>query len=139
MSFSFLWLRCLPPSDADYALREIHERVCGNHMGGRTLSNKLWRQGYFWPTMHQDAIDLVRRCDNCQRNANISRRPSQPLTSIMAHWPFTQWGMDFVGPLPVAIGERKYLIVAVDYVTKWVEAEPLAEIIEKNTESFIWK
>ncbi|GAV88507.1 hypothetical protein CFOL_v3_31929 [Cephalotus follicularis] len=51
--------------------------------------------------MHQDAIDLVRKCDKCQRNANISRRPSQPLTSITAPWPFAQWGMDFVGPLPM--------------------------------------
>ncbi|GAV77252.1 rve domain-containing protein [Cephalotus follicularis] len=89
--------------------------------------------------MHQDAIDFVRKCDKCQMNANISRRPSKPLTSITAPWPFAQWGMDFVGPLPVATGQRKYLIVAVDYFTKWVETEPLATITEKNTESFVWK
>ncbi|GAV91531.1 rve domain-containing protein/RVT_3 domain-containing protein [Cephalotus follicularis] len=138
-SFSFSWLRCLNPSEADYALREVHEGICGNHTGGRTLSHKLLRQGYYWPTMHQDAINLVRKCDKCQRNANISRRPSQPLTSITAPWPFAQWGMDFVGPLPMATGQRKFLIVAVDYFTKWVEAEPLATITEKNTESFVWK
>ncbi|GAV84767.1 rve domain-containing protein/RVT_3 domain-containing protein [Cephalotus follicularis] len=138
-SFSFPWLRCLNPSEADYALREVHEGVCGNHTGGRTLSHKLLRQGYYWPTMHQDAIDLVRKCDKCQRNANISRRPSQPLTSITAPWPFAQWGMDFVGPLPLALGQRKFLIVVVDYFTKWVEAEPLATITEKNTKSFVWK
>ncbi|GAV62408.1 rve domain-containing protein/RVT_3 domain-containing protein, partial [Cephalotus follicularis] len=138
-SFSFPWLRCLNPSEADYALREVHEGICGNHTGGRTLSHKLLRQGYYWPTMHQDAINLVRKCDKCQRNSNISRRPSQPLTSITAPWPFAQWGMDFVGPLPIATSQRKFLIVAVDYFTKWVEAEPLAIITEKNTESFVWK
>ncbi|GAV68100.1 rve domain-containing protein/RVT_3 domain-containing protein [Cephalotus follicularis] len=138
-SFSFPWLRCLNPSEADYALREVHEGICGNHTGGRTLSHKLLRQGYYWPTIHQDAINLVRKCDKCQRNANISRRPSQPLTSITAPWPFAQWGMDFVGPLPMATGQRKFLIVAVDYFTKWVEAEPLATITEKNTESFVWR
>ncbi|GAV70230.1 rve domain-containing protein [Cephalotus follicularis] len=89
--------------------------------------------------MHQDAIELVRKCDKCKRNANISRSPSQPLTSIMAPWPFAQWGMDFIEPLPMASGQRKFLIVAVDYFTKWVEAEPLAIITEKNTESFVWK
>ncbi|GAV78088.1 RVT_3 domain-containing protein, partial [Cephalotus follicularis] len=83
-SFSFPWLRCLAPQEADYALKEVHEGVCGNHTGGKTLSHKLVRQGYNWPTLHQDAVDLVRRCDKCQRNANISRRPSQPLTSITA-------------------------------------------------------
>ncbi|GAV77849.1 rve domain-containing protein [Cephalotus follicularis] len=113
--------------------------MCGNHMGGKTLSNKLLRQGYFWPTMHQDAIDFVRKCDKCQMNANISRRPSEPLTSITTPWPFTQWLMDFVGPLPVATGQRKYLIVTVDYFTKWVEAEPMATITESKMESFVWK
>ncbi|GAV75029.1 rve domain-containing protein [Cephalotus follicularis] len=114
-------------------------KECGNHTGGRTLSQKLLRQGYFWPTMHHDAIDFVRKCDRCQRYANISRRPSEPLTFITAPWPFAQWGMDFVGPLPVATGKMKFLIMAVDYFTKWVEAEPLATITEKNTKSFVWK
>ncbi|GAV58240.1 hypothetical protein CFOL_v3_01774 [Cephalotus follicularis] len=86
-SFSFPWLRCLAPLEADYALREVHEGVCGNHTGGRTLSHKLLRQGYYWPTLQQDVVDLVRKCNKCQRNANISRRPSQPLTSITAPWP----------------------------------------------------
>ncbi|GAV73134.1 hypothetical protein CFOL_v3_16621, partial [Cephalotus follicularis] len=49
--FSFPWLRCLTPSEADYALREVHEGVYGNHTGGRTLSHKLLRQGYYWPTL----------------------------------------------------------------------------------------
>ncbi|GAV68297.1 hypothetical protein CFOL_v3_11800, partial [Cephalotus follicularis] len=50
-SFSFPWLRCLTPLETDYALREVHEGICGNHTGGRTLSHKLLRQGYYWPTM----------------------------------------------------------------------------------------
>ncbi|GAV88771.1 rve domain-containing protein [Cephalotus follicularis] len=129
----------MTPLKTDYALRQVHERVCGNHTGGRTLSHKLLRQGYFWPTMHQDVVDFVRKCDKCQRYANKNKRPSEPLTSITAPWPFAQWGMDFVGPLPVATGQRKFLIIAVDYCTKWVEAEPLATIIEKNMESFVWK
>ncbi|GAV73835.1 RVT_3 domain-containing protein [Cephalotus follicularis] len=83
-SFSFPWLRFLTPLEADYALREVHEGICGNHTGGRTLSHKLLRQRYYWPTLHQDAIDFIRKCDKCQRDANISRRPSQPLTSITA-------------------------------------------------------
>ncbi|GAV72741.1 RVT_3 domain-containing protein [Cephalotus follicularis] len=64
-SFSFPWLRCLTALEADYSLREVHEGICGNHTGGRTLSHKLLKQGYYWPTMHQDAIDLVRKCDKC--------------------------------------------------------------------------
>ncbi|GAV71092.1 RVT_3 domain-containing protein, partial [Cephalotus follicularis] len=89
-SFSFPWLRCLTPLEVDYGLREVHEGICDNHTGGRTLSHKLLRQGCYWPTLHQYAIDLVRKCDKCQRNVNLSRRPSQPLTSITPPWPFAQ-------------------------------------------------
>ncbi|GAV87376.1 hypothetical protein CFOL_v3_30802 [Cephalotus follicularis] len=104
-SFSFPLVRCLTPSKVNYAFREVHEGVGGKHTGGRTLSNKLLRHGYFLPTMHQDAINFVRKCYMSQRNANISRRPSDPLISITDPWPFVQWGMDFVRPLAMATGQ----------------------------------
>ena len=103
-SFSLPLLRCLGPTDADYALREVHEGICGNHLGGKSLAYKILRQGYYWPTMRQDAQEFVRRCDECQRYANIQRQPSTHLTSISAPWPFAQWGMDILGPFPSASG-----------------------------------
>ena len=54
-------------------------------------------------------------------------------------WPFPQWGLDIVGPFPIAIRQLKFLVVGIDYFTKWVEAKPLATITEKNVRSFIWK
>ena len=51
--------------------------------------------------------------------------------------PFDQWGMDIVGPFPMATGQRKFLLVAVDYFSKWVEAEPLAKITEQMVKKFI--
>ena len=64
-------LRCLSPEDADYALREIHEGICGNHSGGRSLAHKALRQGFFWPTMMKDAVEFVKRCDKCQHFATV--------------------------------------------------------------------
>ena len=58
---------------------------------------------------------------------------------MIGPWPFAQWGVDIIGPLPTGKGQVKYAIVAVDYFTKWVEAEPLAKITEKKTTDFIWK
>ena len=52
-------------------------------------------------------------------------------------WPFAQWGVDIIGPLPQAPLQRKFLIVAIDYFIKWIEAEPLTKITERNTKSFI--
>ena len=81
-SYSLPLLKCLRPSEADFALREVHEGVCGSHMGARSLSNKLLRQGYYWPTMYHDSVEYVRRCDRCQRYANIQRQPASELTPL---------------------------------------------------------
>ncbi len=103
------------------------------------MAHKILRQGYFWPTLQKDTLDFVRRCHRCQRNANIQRRPSVTLTSIGAPWLFAQWGIDILGPFPLATGQRKFLVVSIDYFTKWVEAEPVARITEQKMRNFVWK
>ncbi|KAK3035374.1 hypothetical protein RJ639_033658 [Escallonia herrerae] len=60
-SFSLPYLRCLRPSESLYALQEVHEGICCQHLGGRTLAQKILRQGYYWPTMQKDAIEFTRR------------------------------------------------------------------------------
>ena len=123
-------LKCIAGKDVDYVLREVHEGVCRNHIGARALAGKVLRQGYYWPTMLRDATNLVRKCKICQEHAKISHLPSEPLTSVTSPWPFQQWGLDILGPLPIGKGQCKFIIVAVDYFTKWAEAEPLATITE---------
>ena len=81
-------LKCVGKEDADYVLREVHEGICDNHIGARTLAGKTLRQGYYWPTMLKDAIELVRRCKICQEHAKISHLSAEPLTSIISPWPF---------------------------------------------------
>ena len=120
-------------------LREVHKGVCGNHIGARALAGKVLRQGYYWPTILRDATELVRRCKICQEHAKISRLPSEPLTSITSPWPFQQWELDILGPLPLGKGQCKFIIVAVDYFTKWAEAEPLATITEQKIHNFVWR
>ena len=132
-------LKCIAGKDTDYVLREVHEGVCGNHIGAQALSGKVLRQGYYWPTILRDATDLVRRCKICQEHAKISCLPSEPLTSITSPWPFQQWGLDILGPLPLEKGQCKFIIVVVDYFTKWAEAEPLATITEQKIRNFVWR
>ncbi|KAL0345043.1 UNVERIFIED_CONTAM: Transposon Ty3-I Gag-Pol polyprotein [Sesamum radiatum] len=116
--FSQPYLKCLDPEKAEYVMREIHEGSCGNHSGGRSLAGKALRQGYFWPSMQKDALDMVRRCKKCQEHANIMHVPAAPMQPIPNPCPFDQWGMDLIGKLPRATGQREYLIVAVDYFSK---------------------
>ena len=82
--------------------------------------------------MQKDAEAYVRACDKCQRFSNIIRQPTEELTPLTAPWPFTQWGLDIMGPFPIAVRQLKFLVVGIDYFTKWVEAEALATITEKN-------
>ena len=132
-------LKCIAGKDTEYMLREVHEGICGNHIEARALAGKVLRQGYYWPTILKDATDLVKKCRICQEHARISRLPSEPLTSITSPWPFQQWGLDILGPLPLGKGQCKFIIVAVDYFTKWAEAEPLATITKHKIRNFVWQ
>ena len=132
-------LKCIAGGDADYVLSEVHEGVCGNHIGTWALAEKVLRQGYYWPTMLKDATELVKKCKVCQEHAKISHLPSEPLTSVTSPWPFQQWGLDILGPLPIGKGQCKFVVVAVDYFTKWAEAEPLATIKEQKVRNFVWR
>ena len=90
-------------------------------------------------SMQADAKAYVKACDKCQRYSNIPKRPSKYLTPMVAPWPFDKWGLDILGPFPIRTRQRKFLVVRIGYFTKWVEAEQLAKITEKNIKSFIWK
>ena len=137
--FSMPYLKCVDTNEAKYILQEIHEGVYGDHAGPRSLVSKVIRTGYFWPTMQADAVELVKRCDKGQRFGNVQRLPVEKLTAMTSPWPFSQWGIDIVSPLPQGKGQIKFLLVAIDYFTKWVEAEALATITEARIQSFIWK
>ena len=89
--------------------------------------------------MLKDTTELVKKCKACQEHAKISHLPSKPLTLITSPWPFQQWGLDILGPLPIGRGQCKFIIVAVDYFTKWVEAEPLATITKHKVRNFVWR
>ncbi|KAL0277993.1 UNVERIFIED_CONTAM: Gag-Pol polyprotein [Sesamum radiatum] len=132
-------LRCLSIEEGIHILQEIHSGCCGAHTGTRILANKALRAGYFWPTMKQDAFRLVSKCERCQKHSSLIHQPAEPLTIMLSLCPFIQWGMDIVGHFPLATGQRKFLLVVIDYFTKWVEVEPLARITEGEIMKFIWK
>ena len=113
-------------------MREVHEGICGNHSGARSLVHKLVRARYYWSTMQKDAEAYLKTYDKCQRFNNIIRQPTEELTPMMALWLFAQRGLDIMGPFAIEVRQLKFQVVGIDYFTKWVEAEALATIIEKN-------
>ncbi|GKC19581.1 reverse transcriptase domain-containing protein [Tanacetum coccineum] len=118
------WLRCVGPLQANYVLREIHEGSCSMHAGIRPVVAKASWSGYYWPTMHKEARMLIRACQDCQVHKPIPRNPHQKLTPITSPWPFYKWGIDIAGPFPEGLRKVKFLIVAMDYFTKWIEELP---------------
>ena len=105
-------------------------------MGKKSLVRKIMRMGYFWPTMQQDAAEFMKKCNSCQRYENVQRVPSEKMTTISSPLPFAHWGIDIVGPLSQGKRQMKFLLVTIDYFTKWVEAEALATITEKKGTTF---
>ena len=138
-SFSGPYLLCVHPEASKSLLEELHEGVCRSHTGGRSLSHRAVTQGYWWSGMQKDAQKYVRKCDQCQRFVSSIHQPGRVLNPLSSPWPFAQWGLDIVGPFPKVVGNKKYLLVCTDYFTKWVEAEPLANIRDVDAKRFIWK
>ncbi|XP_011102168.1 uncharacterized protein LOC105180203 [Sesamum indicum] len=132
-------LKCLDEERALYVMREIHEGSCGNHSGARSLAQEIIRQGYFWPTLVKDSKELVKKCESCQKYASLIQQPTTSMEPIKIACPFDQWVIDIVGPFPPAQAQKKFIIVAVEYFSKWVQAEAVAKISEREVINFIWK
>ncbi|KAJ9553598.1 hypothetical protein OSB04_017643 [Centaurea solstitialis] len=113
--------RCVPIEETDSILAHCHTLPCGGHAGSGKTVAKVLQSGFYWPTLFRDADTFVRKCDRCQRTGNISRRHEMPLNYILEVELFDMWGIDFMGPFPSSYSNR-YILVAVDYVSKWVEA-----------------
>ncbi|GJY31072.1 reverse transcriptase domain-containing protein [Tanacetum coccineum] len=137
-SFLGPWLRCVGPLQANYVLREIHEGSCSMHAGTRSVVAKALRIGYYWPTMHEDARKLIQACQDCQVHKPVPRNPQQKLSPITSPWPFYKWGIDIAEPFPERPEKVKFLIVAIDYFTKWIEAKPVATITGSQIKKFVW-
>ncbi|XP_019173389.1 PREDICTED: uncharacterized protein LOC109168965 [Ipomoea nil] len=138
-SYNGALLRCLYPDEARSIMEEIHEGTCSAHQGAFAMSRRAILQGYFWPKMAKECADYARSCETCQHFQVAPRQPATSYTPISSVIPFSRWGVDLVRALPTGSGKRKYFIVAVDYFTKWVEAERLATITSAHCKHFVYK
>ncbi|GJW31538.1 reverse transcriptase domain-containing protein [Tanacetum coccineum] len=136
-SFLGPWLRCVGPSQANYVLQEIHKGLCSMHAGTRSVVAKALRTGYYWPTMHKDARVLIKACQECQVHKPVLRNPQEKLNPITSLWLFYKWDIDIAGPFLEGPGKIKFLIVAMDYFTKWIEAKPVATITRNQTNELV--
>jgi hypothetical protein len=119
--------RCVESAEGQEMLREIHQGECGHHASSRALVSKAFRHGFYWPTALQEAEDLVRKCNGCQRYAHQIHQPASALKTIPLTWPFAVWGLDMVGAFKPARGKMTHILVMVDKFTKWIEVKPISK------------
>uniref|UniRef100_A0A2N9EHL7 RNase H type-1 domain-containing protein n=1 Tax=Fagus sylvatica TaxID=28930 RepID=A0A2N9EHL7_FAGSY len=116
-------LRCVDVEEANRLIHEMHAGLMGAHANGPFLAQKIMRAGYYWLTMERDCIRHVQTCHKCQMYQNCKNAPPQYLHTMASPWPFSAWGMDVIGAItPKASNGHEFILVAIDYFTKWVEA-----------------
>ncbi|KAJ9557320.1 hypothetical protein OSB04_011934 [Centaurea solstitialis] len=128
--------RCVSGLAAWDILENCHKGPTGGHFGANLTARKVLESGFYWSTISKDAHTLIKSCDACQRTGNITKRDEMPQKSILVSEIFDVWGIDFMGPFPDSEG-NKYILVAVDYVSKWVEAKALPTNDAKVVVNFV--
>ena len=113
-------------------LQEIHAGSCGNHAASRSLVDKAFLAGFYWPSAVADTETLVRRCEGCQIFAKQTHVPAQALQTIPASWPFVCWGLDMIGPFKNSPNRFQWVYVAIDKFSKWIEYKSLVQSTTKK-------
>ncbi|GKB02788.1 reverse transcriptase domain-containing protein [Tanacetum coccineum] len=116
--------RCVFGQEAHDILMACHDGPTGGNHDANYTAKKVFELGIYWPTIYRDAHDLLTLCDTCQLQGKISQRDEMPQNAIQVCEIFDVWCIDFMGPFPSSRG-NKYILVAVDYLSKWVEAKVL--------------
>nr|GEX01997.1 reverse transcriptase domain-containing protein [Tanacetum cinerariifolium] len=116
--------RCVHGQEAIDILKACHEGPSGGHHDVNLTVKKVFDAGLFWPSIYRDAHDMIKSCDTCQRQGKISQRDEMPQNAIQVCEIFDVWGIDFMGSFPSSKC-NKYILVAVDYLSKWVKAKAL--------------
>ncbi|MCO5559388.1 hypothetical protein L7F22_012987 [Adiantum nelumboides] len=134
-----LVLRRVPHSkDIKQVLTSCHEGVCDGHFAHDITSRKILQAGYVWPSLHGDVQHWCKTCKKCQL-AGDRHLTYEPQTPILSYGPFEKWGIDAICPLPRSNSGKLYIIMGVDYMTRWTEATTSARISAKEVAKFVYE
>src|SRR6266498_3992405 len=129
-------LKVLKRNEIEPILSLAHEHPLSGHFGLEATLNKL-KERYYWPKMKDDIKSYIQTCDQCQKHGKTIDK--NELHSIKIKEPFYQGGIDIVGPLTETSQGNKYIVVAIDYFTKYPEARVLTNVNAKSVANFIYE
>ncbi|GJV25052.1 reverse transcriptase domain-containing protein [Tanacetum coccineum] len=101
-----------------------HNGPTEGHHSANYTAKKVFDSSFYRPMIYHDAHDMVTSCNSCQCQGKISQKDEMPQNAIQVCEIFDVWGINFMGPFSSSQG-NKYILVAVDYFSKWVEAKAL--------------
>ncbi|KAL3682257.1 hypothetical protein R1sor_000279 [Riccia sorocarpa] len=131
--------RCVSHEEIPIVLKACHCDKAGGHFSSELTARKIYLAGYWWPSVHKDAENYCKRCDACQRQGRPKSRYTALLSPLFTRRPFQKWGIDYIGEIhpPTRHTGHRYIIVATDYVTKWVEARSFPRATGAATIKFL--
>ena len=88
--------------------------------------------------MMQDAKEFMKKCERFQKHDSLIDQHSEPCHLIVSPWPFSRWGLDIIGKLPVAKRGKCFALLATDYFTNWVEAKAYSNVTTNDVINFLW-
>jgi hypothetical protein len=130
--------RCLIHKEAKLILNDCHTGACGGHLSGLETTQNILRVGYFWPALIKDCVESVKKCHPCQIFSRKMRAHPAPMFPVIFVGPFTKWGIDYTTFHPTSARGHHYIIVEVDYFTKWFKAMPTFNNDGETTNLFIF-
>ena len=131
--------KCVHKDEIYDILKASHDEPCGGHFADKRTAYKELHFGYYWPTIFKDAKKFVRSCDGCQRMGKLVQRDEMPLQPQVLIETFERWALDFVGPIILASKGKSYILVCMDYVTKWIEAKALPRATKQAVVDFLYE
>jgi len=131
-----IFQKCIPDNEVSSVIKFCHSEACGGHFSSRKTTAKILQSGFYWPTIFKDSHAFCKTCENCQKLGSISKHHMMPLNPILVIEIFDCWGIDFMGPFPPSFGFL-YILVTVDYVSKWIEAIPSRNNDHKTVIKFL--